>query len=601
MRKRNLLIHFILSISLSFAFLSLSCGKKTKVFLHASADYQNETSIDLNNLSKEVVKNNGDAIILKDMEVNLLQGNVLGKINRFENYITNGESVLISDTEQFEGEKSAAFEPWRFKTTSASSAIFEIKANADIQLSITHPAITGGWIDEYGQYFALYVKVEDKVYMQWSKDIKSLPVEANAYGGEVMLKQGDIAYYVFGSTIANERNVQTIPAFTSFSENYDETIRDSQLEFSGSETINMWDALTATINNDYLPVLYNSISFGFYYGTILDYQAFSYHEGLGEGKENDALWNQVAHGDGGTGFLRWQIQCDEANDAIMVIKALYDTQVHISHTAIWDDPWSTHTAVRYYGMDEEENKLLIKEYPIVANSGADYFALTVNLKANEALIIDYYTMNGQWGSLNFAPMVTSSTTDFDATNTLDFSIIKALASLKVEKISQLDALFASLDEEDYSLNNWGNIENYYTEAVLTIRSAQDEQTLLNAYESAVNDISQTKTIVQENEELIALKNEKIAELEAYFNALKKKDYSEENYALIAEKVEEFKNKIKNATSKTSVNTLYKNVLSQIEKIEKKQGGCQGNVTGSLILFIGLFKMALDVKKKQTRV
>ena len=518
-------------------------------------------------------------------------------MNKFANYIQDGENVLISNDTKFEGDTSAAFAPWRFKTTSAQSAIFKVTAKNDIKLTITHPEITTGWIDEYGQYFALYVNTNNKTYMQWSKDIKQLPVEANSYGGDVMLKKGDIAYYVFGSTIANERNVQTIPVFTSSTADYDETKRNEQLEFSGSEKVNMWDAITSTINNSYNPVTYNSITVGFYYGTILEYQQFNYHEGKGAGEADDALWNQVAHGDGGAGFLRWQIQCDENNDAIIAYKALQDTNITISHTAVWDSVWSKHTAIRYYAMDEEGNKLLIKEYPLIDNSGVDYFGIAINLRANETLIMDYYSINGQWGSLNFAPVVKSDTTLFDGSKTLDFSVIKRLAKVKEEKIAALDELYNSLDESYYSLNNWGNIENYYNEAVSAIKNAQDESTLLDTYNNAVSSINGTKTLAQENEELTAYRNLKVKELEDYYQAINKKDYTTENYQIITDKVNEFKTKILKATSKTSVNTLYKNVTSQIGKIEKKQGGCSSSVGVCFISLVSVLSLLLLKKKK----
>ena len=594
--KKNKILSLLLSLGLCFSF-NYFLNDNSNVVVNAEDDFANATSIDLNDLSKQIVKNNGEAVSLKDMELDLLCGNVLGKMSKFANYIQDGENILISNDTKFEGEASAAFAPWRFKTTSAQSAIFKVTAKNDIKLTITHPEITTGWIDEYGQYFALYVNTNNKTYMQWSKDIISLPVVENSYGGEVMLKTGDTAYYVFGSTIANERNVQTIPVFTSSVDDYDEAKRNEQLEFSGSEKVNMWDAITSTINNSYNPVTYNSITVGFYYGTILEYQQFNYHEGKGAGEADDALWNQVAHGDGGAGFLRWQIQCDENNDAIIAYKALQDTNITISHTAVWDSVWSKHTAIRYYGMDEEGNKLLIKEYPLIDNSGVDYFGLTINLRANETLIMDYYSINGQWGSLNFAPVVKSDTTLFDESKTMDFSEIKKLAKVKEEKIKALDELFTSLDENDYSLNNWGNIENYYNEAVNAIKNAQKEQKLLQIYEEAVLNINNTKTVKQETEELVAYRNLKIKELEDYYNAINKKDYSDENYQIITDKVNEFKEKILKATSKTSVNTLYKNVTSQIEKIEKKQGGCSSSVGVSFISLASVLALLLLKKKK----
>lgn len=589
--KKNLLL---LGLGLCIPYANMSQNTTLKA---ESKDYSLETSIDMNYLTKEIIKNEGQEVELKDMKLDLLCGNVLGQMSKFTNYIQDGDSYLISNDTTFAGTTSASFQPWRLKTTSSQSAIFKITAKNNIKLSITHPKMERGWIDEHGQYFALYTNCNDKMYLQWSKDIKSLPQDENSYGGDVMLKEGDSAYYVFGSTIANERNIEVIPVFSSSVNDYDETIRNSQMEFKGSEKINMWDALTATINNNYDPVNYNSVKYGFYYGTVLEYEKFSYHEGTGDGSPKDSLWTQVTHSDGGSGFLRWQIQCDDGKDAIIVISALQDTNLTIAHTAIWDDPWSKHTIVKYYGMDEELNQILIKECPIVNNSGENYFSIDVNLRTNESLIIDYSSLNGQYGSLNFAPVVTSSPELFDETKALDFSIIKALAKVKSEKITSLTELFESLDELDYSLNNWGNIENTYNEAITAIKSAQDETTLLEYYNNAFNFIKDTKTLTQENEELKAYKQEKIAELDKYYSEINSKEYSKENYELITTKVTEFKEKINKATTKTSINTLYKNVISQIEKIEKvEKKGCKGSMSQGMISLAAL-SILLLLKRK----
>ena len=154
--KKNKILSLILSFGLCFSF-NYFLNDNSNVVVNAEDDFANATSIDLNDLSKQIVKNQGEALSLKDMELDLLCGNVLGKMNKFANYIQDGENVLISNDTKFEGDTSSAFAPWRFKTTSAQSAIFKITAKSNIKLTITHPEITTGWIDEHGQYFALYV------------------------------------------------------------------------------------------------------------------------------------------------------------------------------------------------------------------------------------------------------------------------------------------------------------------------------------------------------------------------------------------------------------------------------------------------------------
>lgn len=566
-------------------------------------DYSSSTSISLTDLALEVSLIEGEAVTLKDMEVNLLQGNIFASTRKFENYTINEDkSVLISDINEFNSPESAAFETWRINTTSNSSAIFEIKATSDICLNITHPSIDGGWIDNTGQYFGLYIKTNEKIYTQWSKPIIEATSQENEFGGSIMLKEGDVCYYVFGSIDGNNRNVNIIPTFTSSTENYNEETRNEQLVV-GDETITMWDALTATINNNYEDVDYNLVSYGFYYGTLKENTHFNYHKGDGTGTEADALWDSATEN---TGFIRWQMQCSSNKDAIIKITAKEDVKITLTHPAVWADAWSTFTSVRYYAIDSEDTRVLLKNIPVQSGTDETYFALQVHLNKGETFLIDYYTNTEEWGSLDFRPTITVSCKDFDSTKTVDYASIKALNTLKITKAEEINALYESLQEDNYSIANWGKIENYVSEVLVAIDECQDETTLNSLVETTKNNINSVKTKEIEETELNAYKQDKTNELNSILTSLNKKEYTEENYKLIEDKVNEIVAKINNATTKTSIDTLMKNATSYINKIEKKQSssilfGCNGSIaTSSMMLFVLMSTLIIKNKKRKIK-
>ena len=582
---------------------SCICGYEEKRIIEAVLefpDYSSLNEIGLNDLAVSVAINNGAPAILDSMEINLLQGNVFANVKGFTNYYIDGGTddlrVIISDSNEFDGKSAAAFSTWRIKTTSNSSAIFEIKATKDIKLTISHDAFNGGWIDEHGQYFAMYLKVDGKVYTRWSKDIVTEVADANLYGGTVMLKAGDICYYVFGSSIADERNVNIVPTFTADEIQYDEDERNSQMILA-NETVNMWDALTATINNNYNDASYNLIDFGFYYGSIKNLVLFDYHIGDGSGTADDALWDNVSCN---TGFLRWQMQCSAEKNAIMKITAKENVKVTINHSAIWFDAWSTFTSVRYYAQDIEGTKVLLKDIPVSSGTTDDYFSISVNLEKGQVLFIDYYTTNDDWGSLNFAPVVTASTLDFNELDMVDFSAIKALDSLKEQKIKELNDLYDTLDEYDYSISNWGKLENYITDAILIIEEAQTADTINNIVSETIANVDAVKTLVEEKEILDAYKKVKIDELNSIVAGLDQKNYSPENWELITNKVTEITQKINKAITKTSVDTMLANAKTFINNVAvtKQSNGCRGSLIPTTFFTMCLLCLVLVLRKKK---
>lgn len=597
-----------------------SCGYEESRVIEAILpdypDYSTLNEIGLNDLAIGVAINKGNPVILDSMEINLLQGNVLTNTKGFSNYIVDNSeklSVLISDTNQFDGERSAAFTTWRIKTTNNNAAIFEIKATEDIKLTISHPAFNEGWIDEHGQYFGLYLKANDKVFTQWEREIKTNVAIENQYGGTIMLKAGDICYYVFGSTIANERNVNIVPTFNASKEDYNEEERKGQMTLA-DETVNMWDALTATINNNYIDVDYNTITYGFYYGNVKELHQFDTHVGDGSGTPEDALWDSVAQQ---TGYLRWQMQCSAGKNAIIKITAKENVSLNIyqptpeGDEAAFKVNWATFTAIRYYALDTDGTIVLINNIPVVAGMPLDYFNLSINLAKGQTLLIDYYTSNDEWGSLDYRPITIASTEDFDETKLVDFSAIKALDGLKAEKIEELNEMLDGLNEFDYSINNWGKIQNFFDEAIVEIEEAQSAEQINTIYSGAITNVKAVKTSAMEKVELDAYKKSKIEELNALLSSLDKNRYTEENYKLITDKVADITEKINKARNKTNVDTLLANTKTYINNIPASEapvtqngcaggcaGGCSGSIVTSVFGIMMLLSVVIIIKKKK---
>jgi hypothetical protein len=575
----------------------------------STPDYSTLTTVDLNALADEVVKANGDDLALKDMAAGIYQGNVSSNnVAKFTSYTysSSDQTSLLSKEGTFGGTDMAAVEGWRLKTTLSSSPIIRITATSDMKLTIAHPQITEGWVDaDTGIYFGLYMKSGSNLYKQWTREVNSLPQAADVYGGSLMLKSGDVAYYVFGSTIANERNVNVIPTFTSDSSAYDETVRNSQMHLS-SDSENMWDAITDCINNSYNDVDYPLASIGFYHGSMKQMEKFTYHEGDGSGTAADALWDSEQKR---VGFQRWQFQCSDGDDAIIKVTAKEKQEISITHTAIWADAWSaTNSVVRYYAVDTDGTKVILKTYPITTGSKANDFGMVVSLDAGQSLYLDYYTIDGNWYSVNLAPTYHFSTTDYDASALPDFQTIRDLETLKTAEKKKITDLVASLSETDYSLDNWAQISNIENEALASIDEAQDADTVKSISAKALSDIDAISTLAEEQEELNVYKSQKTEELETFFSSLKENDYTPEDWAAIVKLYEATKKAVASATSKSAVNSLVTTFKANVNKIEKhpqsasNPGLVWGIVGGSVaaVVVLGLVAFFVIRSKKHKK-
>lgn len=583
---------------------SSSAGESSSSSSTSSAptpsDLTGETSIALPQLAKEEVLLNGDPLTLNGFKIQALQGTFDAGWNKYGNYSLNGDNALLSKAGVFDGREMAAVENWRLKTTNTSFPAFLIEAEKDIKIAVSHPKTQDNcWIDEAGQFFGFYLLSGEDTYTIWSKRITEKVNPANAFGGEMMLKKGDKAIWLFGSTEAYERNVAIVPTFSGDETAFDETIYSSQKKVQ-TESVAMWDALTKTINSDYQDASYKLFDFGFYYGNVKEMYHFDSHEGDGTGTAEDALWSGVPNSS--TGFQRWQFQCSPIADAIMKITAKVDANFTLTHSAIWEDAWSAdNSELRFYGLDQDGTLFLKETKTIVTGSKENDFGISLSLRKGEALIIDYATKNDEWYSVNYAPTVTADTSKFAESDTIDFEAARALTSLKTEKINALNDKVNQLEESDYNTRDWGDIQAIMDEAINAIDNATSQEEVNAIAQEALAKIDAVPTA----QKLADHKADVTTAIDEYFASLNKDDYSEEDWEKIQSNYEYYKKALASAQTVAEMDKAlasFKEKASAIQKVERNNNNAGlwigiGCAAGALAIG-GAIGATLMIKKKR---
>ncbi len=564
------------------------------------SDLTGETSIALPQLAKEEVLLNGDPLTLNGFKVQALQGTFDAGWSKYGNYSLNGDNALLSKAGVFDGRDMAAVENWRLKTTNTSFPAFVIEAEKDMKISVSHPKTQDNcWIDEAGQFFGFYLLSGEESYTIWSKRITEKVNPANAFGGEMMLKKGDKAIWLFGSTEAYERNVAIVPTFSGDEAAFDETIYSNQKKVQ-TESVAMWDALTKTINSDYQDAAYKLFDFGFYYGSVKEMNRFESHEGDGTGTSADALWSGAPNSS--TGFQRWQFQCSPIADAIMKITAKVDANFTITHSAIWEDAWSAdNSELRFYGLDKDGTLFLKETKVITTGSKENDFGISISLRKGEALVIDYATKNDEWYSVNYAPTVTADTSKYAESDTIDFEAARALVSLKTEKINALNDKVNQLEESDYNTRDWGDIQVIKDEAINAIDNATSQEEVNAIAQEALAKIDAIPTA----QKLADHKADVTTAIDEYFASLNKDDYSEEDWEKIQSNYEYYKKALGSAQTIAEMDKAlasFKEKASAIQKIERSTSNAGlwigiGCAAGALAIG-GAIGATLIIKKKK---
>ena len=568
------------------------------------SDLSGEKTVTLPTIAKEEALLEGEPLTLDGYTLQALQGTFHTGFTKYGNYqlAEDNETGLLSASGTFDGRDTAAITSWRIKTTDTSFPAFVIEATRDIRLSITHEAtLENSWIDEAGQFFGLYFQKGADTYSLWERSVTEKVNPANAFGGEVMLKAGDKAIWLFGSNQAYERNIAIQPQFSSDG-TFDQTAYDAQSKIT-TESTNMWDALTKTINNSYNDAEYHLFDYGFYYGSVTKMKKFTSHEGDGTGTEADALWSGPAKQS--AGFQRWQFQCSSTDDAIMKITAKENAKFDFTHTAIWADAWcAVNSALRFYALAEDGTLFLTDTKVIQTGTEANAYAYSISLRKGEALLIDYTTLDGNYYSLNYAPSLSVDTEAFSEENAVDFESARALAAAKSNAVTALEDKANELGEDNYTTRNWGDIQAIKEEAIKAIDACATIDEVNATKDKAIADMMAVPTA----EQLQAHKTEVLNEFEAYFASLSKSDYSEEDWAKIESQYTYYKNALNAAQTTADMDralAAFKQKVEAIEKVEPKASNNVGLIVGisvaaAVVVAGAATGIIIAVKKKKEK-
>ena len=129
--------------------------------------------------------------------------------------------------------------------------------------------------------------------------------------------------------------------------------------------------------------------------------------------------------------------------------------------------------------------------------------------------------------------------------------------LIVEKeaaIGELDSIFEHFDEEEYSIENWSKLTNYYNTAINNINNAAS----IEAINSVVATAKANMNSVEKTIDLTEDKHLAITLLTEFYQTFKQQDYTSLNWNILTSLFNNAKNEVMNATSKLEIDT---NVLA----------------------------------------
>lgn len=488
--------------------------------LYSLTDYSERDTLTHKEIVFESARNNNENIVAKDFSIALLTGSVsekdgedLSKYSYIEYedgfYLekTISPKVLLTGGDpSFDGKNYASVEDYRLKTSVSAANVYKIVAKNDIRLSVSHPATTGGWIDENGLTYIAGYQTNGEVFKLIDRhEVINGINEENAFAINFDLKANDVAYYVFGTEVAEQRNLNIAPVFTSNVEQYDANNRD---ELFGTKQLSVpyEQIVTDTINNSYQPVIYKDIIYiSFKHGNVEEQKLFENHLGNGMGGPDDMLVtnsgaNEEAH------YKRWQMHAGLlGDDLIMEFKVLKDSKFLLNIPRI-DIIENEGASLKYYISDTDGFIEFKEERPIMKDRENNYYGYEVSLKENQSLLV-VYSANDENG---FGVIgTTSSTESFFTANVLvdefniddvnDFTNARELESHKELKTTDLVNYIASLNASDYSISNYGLIESYFDEFVEGIKTLTTIEEVDELYNETILLIDDVLTIEEENE------------------------------------------------------------------------------------------------------
>lgn len=588
--------------------------------LYNPTDYSSYTKLTHKEIAFESARIACNPINTKEYSVQLLSGDVKEDLGenlspfsyieyddgQYVGKVTPIHMLMTAGGTTFDGSGYAAVSDYRIKTSVAGGVVYKLSAKVDTQIQITHKATDGGWIDEAGQTYFRGMQYNGEVY----KTIETINV-VNSVNAQDTFKMtfnmasGDTAYYIFGSSIALERNLNIAPDFTSVVDEYDEDARDEIFGVTSLEIQN-YDVVTDVINNNYEPVNYkDTMSITLAHGDVENIALFDNHTGAGKGNFDDALITNNGN-DSDAQFKRWQMHAGMLNDnAIMVFTALKDLKVSFLHTpagALYNEGAS----MKYYLSDTDGFIEYKEERYITKDTPENYYGYTAHLRANQSIIIEY-TSNDENGYavLELPWYIQALTDEFDETLVNDYTNARDIQNYKNDKIDLLDDYVYFLDREAYSVSNYALIESYVDTFKKEVKKLNNKDDIDDLYNETIDKIDKVLTIQEENIKLEEVRNAARSEAQEYMN--KDKHLFTASEWKEAEKLyADFDNEISSMLSETNIKLSlqsFKNAFDLLPRTQEQQTqmiiiiSC---VSGAVLLLAGATITIILIKKRKAK-
>ena len=606
-----------------------------------ATDYSNRDEFTFKEIVLETARIRGEKIVAKDFEIQALSGKVSGtsiQTKEFDYFHYNSGVYVDSPAEDATGSIYAAYEEFnsvggaameenRMSFSKANYAIFAIKALENTKLKVRHPATSAGWINGTSIYVWTIQAINGKPHLIEEKNIPNNTQEENAFAADFNLKKGDVAYYAIGTKEALNANYNITPTFKSVASEYDENARNNQfLDFTSTNKM-LHDVVTDTVANNYEPNSYGLLDIYLAHGSIQQMEPFDNKDGDGTGGSTDSVISG-SDAQNRARFWRWQMRCGQNDDAIVKITAKRDTHLEI----IWRrdgeiTSWATHTALRHYAFDTDGFAMFL-DAKYATNDGHapiddTYYNDDVHLLAGQSFVIDYTSLGGSYGVIQYDFNIKAVASEFDSTKVFDFTEAKEAAHYKESLIAQLEAYIDRLNEDDYSLVNWAYIEEAYNDFVTNSANIVDKDQLDALFEQAKQKIDSILTREQEDAELNRAKQEAKQEALAYLNANKDK-LKDEDKAKAEELYSNFCSAVDAASKITAINVQLVRFKASIDNLVKENGqqpsggennnnddggenkkvkrGCRSSIiaTSAIISITSLLGASLLIKKKKEK-
>lgn len=515
-------------------------------------------------------------------------------------------TTLSPDKEGFNTDTDCGvcFSPLQILTHDKTYAVVTAEAVSDVKVSVTVPQLTEGyaWVldNKVPTKIAYWLDTGERVVKVKETNV----VEKNGdYDYTAHLKKGETLYYSI--YCEGWATVNLCPEFT-FSDDYDSDWTYNEIK-TEQESFVWEDMVSSQVLSNGGKQKNDLIDYQFLYGENLD-SLTEFIADAGTSEEQHVL----RYGERETEVCsawRWQWRVSNPYICVIKIEATENIYLKIEHGKIDLGSYVPSVYLKTIVESPDGIRLERKRYrPKVINEENSYFT-SEHLKKGDvlyAILEPTDRTNGSWAhtlstySESRHLTFTAASSLYDESKRADFEREKQLIEYRAAKVEEMNAYVAGLEEDDYTLVAWSEIQDFAAELESLLSEADSEEKADAVYAEVKAKIDAIQTIAETEAELAAYKTQKKAELAAY---AKESDYTKENWATVQEYIASANESIDRAKTTVAVDTAVSSAKNRIDRVEKKAAdegdGCGSTLsTGTVVSAAALTAIAAILKKKR---